>query len=224
MTYTDSYDIYMSTTKVAAAFHVKQLAFTTADSIDTELTFADNAVPGIGKAGQAALEGEGISNAAQVVGWFLRVNGDRERFGEFLVENGCHASSVHRAEVGTVATVADKCSTFVLENADDAPVVLDVAAGTTQVAHNFAARQLSFADTLDSNPVPGLGAVGRERLLNSRYRITNAAQLVGHFMILNGDEQMFLDFLTGEGCGIQARHASTVLQAIRDKVPPFCSA
>ena len=86
MTYTDSYDIYMSTTNVAAAFHVKQLAFTT-DSIDTELTFADNAVPGIGKAGQAALEGEGISNAAQVVGWFLRVNGDRERFGEFLDAN-----------------------------------------------------------------------------------------------------------------------------------------
>ena len=43
-------------------------------------------------------------------------------------------------------------------------------------------------------------------------------------MILNGDEQMFLGFLSGEECRIQARHASTVLQAIRDKVPPFCSA
>ena len=222
----------MPNTIVAAGFHEKQLAFTTVGKAET--TFADFAVPGIGQAGRAALQAEGISNAAQVVGWFLRVNGDRARFGEFLIENGCHATSVNRAEVGTVATVADKCSTFVLEhtdgeNAAGAPAVVGVAAGTTQVAQDFAARQLSFADTFDSNPVPGLGAVGRERLINSGYRITNAAQLVGHFMILNGDEQMFLNFLTadlltGEGCGIQARHARTVLEAVQDKVAPFCSA
>jgi hypothetical protein len=152
------------------------------------------------------------------------VNGDRARFGEFLIENGCHAASVNRAEVGTVATVADKCSSYVLEEADDAPAAVDVAAGTTQVARNFEAKQPSFADTFDSNPVPGLGAVGRERLINSGYHITNAAQLVGHFMILNGDEEMFLGFLTGEECGVQARHAQTVLRAISDKVAPFCSA
>ena len=212
----------MPNTIVAAGFHEKQLAFTTVGKAET--TFADFAVPGIGQAGRAALQAEGISNAAQVVGWFLRVNGDRERFGEFLIENGCHAASVNRAEVGTVATVAEKCMSYVLEEADDAPAVVDAAAGTTQVAQNFAARQLSFADTFDSNPVPGLGAVGRGRLISSRYGITNAVQLVGHFMILNGDEQEFLGFLTGEECGVQERHARTVLRAISEKVAPFCSA
>jgi hypothetical protein len=35
--------------------------------------------------------------------------------------------------------------------------------------------------------------------------VTNAVQLIGHFMILNGDEEMFLTFLTE--CGVKAQHA-----------------
>jgi hypothetical protein len=53
------------TTAVAAAFLETQLAFTTDG--EEETTFNDNAVPGIGDAGKAALEDEGISNAAQVI-------------------------------------------------------------------------------------------------------------------------------------------------------------
>ena len=216
----------MPNTIVAAGFHEKNLAFTTDGKAET--TFADFAVPGIGKAGRAALQAKGISNAAQVVGWFLRVNGDRERFGELLIENGCDAGWVNRAGVGTVAAVAEKCSSYVLEE-PDGPVAATGQPGMTQVSQRFERKQLSFADTFDSNPVPGLGRVGRACLLSSAFRITNAVQLVGHFMVLNGDEQMFLtfltaDLLTGEGCGIQARHARTVLEAVQDKVAPFCSA
>jgi hypothetical protein len=52
------------TTAVAIAFLETQLAFTTDG--EEETTFNDNAIPGIGDAGKAALEDEGISNAAQV--------------------------------------------------------------------------------------------------------------------------------------------------------------
>jgi hypothetical protein len=46
------------------AFLETQLAFTTDG--EEETTFNDNAIPGIGDAGKAALDDEGISNAAQV--------------------------------------------------------------------------------------------------------------------------------------------------------------
>jgi len=99
----------MSTTAVADNFQATQLFFKKGDA---EATFADLGVPGIGPAGQKNLvDGNenfdgGITNAAQVVGYFLRLNGDKDKMRALLVDKcGCHAPSVDNVPSGTLAAL-----------------------------------------------------------------------------------------------------------------------
>ena len=75
---------------------------------DQDTTFADNPVPGIGDRGRQALEdGPGASNATQVVGWYLRLNGDDEAMAEFLIDKcGCHGPSVQTAEAAVLESAS----------------------------------------------------------------------------------------------------------------------
>ena len=135
---------------------------------DQETTFADNPVPGIGDKGREALEAEGISNAAQVTGWYLRLNGNDEAMCEFLVDKcGCHGPSVKKDGSGTLSVLREKCGQFVLEEPDAVGAAAPDAAGTTQVMANFLSKQLSWKDDFDSFPVPGLGKVGRAKLVRT---------------------------------------------------------
>eukprot|EP01052_Picozoa_sp_SAG31_P004005 SAG31_NODE_161_length_21899_cov_16.832844_5_plen_153_part_00 len=137
----------MSTTQVAAKFLETQLAFTTDGENETK--FGDNPVPGIGDAGRAALEERGITNAPQVVGWYLRLNGDDEKMEEFLVDVcGCHRPSVTKEVSGTLAVLRQKAEQFVLDEPDAAGGAVAAAAGTTQVMANFMSKQLSWQDDL----------------------------------------------------------------------------
>eukprot|EP01049_Picozoa_sp_SAG25_P015188 SAG25_NODE_2984_length_1281_cov_1.046531_1_plen_217_part_01 len=98
-------------TAVAANFLSTQLAFTKeVDGEKEEMTFEDLPVPGIGDAGRKALidgteDGDfagGICNAAQVVGWYLRHNGDTAAMGAMLVDQcSCHGPSVNKEGSGT---------------------------------------------------------------------------------------------------------------------------
>lgn len=221
----------MSTTQVAANFLSTQLSFTTEDGT-TEQTFADLPVPGIGDAGRKILsEGNadlgfdgGITNAAQVVGWYMRVNGDDEKMRELLVDKcGCHGPSVSKEGSGTLATLKEKCSGFIMEDVDATAAPAEKTEGTTKVFAGFMSKQLSWADTWESNPVPGLGEVGRGKL-EEMDGITNAAMLLGQFMVLNGDEDEFVEYLLE--CGLRKQEITKdngILQAVREKIAPFCS-
>ena len=37
----------------------------------------------------------------------------------------------------------------------------------------------------------------------SEFKITNAAQLIGHYMILNGDDEEFVEFLVTHSLGLE---------------------
>ena len=215
----------MSTTQVATAFLSSQLAFEVEEGHET--TFADNPVPGIGGKGREALEAEGITNAAQVTGYYLRVNGDDEKMCAFLVDRiGCHGPSVKKDGSGTLSALREKCGEFVLEEPDAVGAAAPDAAGTTHVFANFLSKQLSWKDDFDSFPVPGLGKVGRAKLVRtpaihyclvccrliadrgyfqaeSKFNITNPAQLIGHYMSLNGDDEEFVEFLVTHSLGLE---------------------
>lgn len=213
----------MSTTQVAAKFLESQLAFTTDG--ENETVFSDNPVPGIGDVGRANLEECAITNAAQVVGWYLRLNGDDEKMEDFLVKNGCHKPSVVKEGSGTLAVLRQKAEQFVLPEPDAAGGAVAAAEGTTQVMANFMSKQLSWKDDLDSFPVPGIGAVGRQKLRESQFQIGNAVQLIGHYMILNGDDNEFVEFMVTE-CGLRKQEVTKdngVLAAIKEKIATFCS-
>ena len=102
---------------VAAKFLETQLHFTEADS-----SFSDMHVPGIGAAGQRRLRdanpgsgiGGGITNAAQVVGWFMRLGGDAERTRTLLVDKcGCHAPFVTKPVGGELRECMNAvCSSY----------------------------------------------------------------------------------------------------------------
>jgi hypothetical protein len=99
----------MTTTAVAANFLSTQLSFTKEGG--EEMTFEDLPVPGIGEAGRRSLcEGNGgsfdggITNAAQVVGWYLRMGGEEEQMRALLVDKcGCHGPSVTKEGSGEFA-------------------------------------------------------------------------------------------------------------------------
>jgi hypothetical protein len=55
---------------------------------------------------------------------------------------------------------------------------------SVQVFAGFMSKQLSWKDTLDSNPVPKIGAVGREKLAE-KDGITSPVQLIGQYLIHN---------------------------------------
>jgi len=226
----------MTTTAVAANFLSTQLAFTkeAADGTREDMTFDDLPVPGIGPAGREKLtngnlgdggdfEG-GISNAAQVVGWYLRQNGDDAAMGSMLVDTcGCHGPSVHKEGSGTLAALREKCAGFVMEAPDEVAMEPEVAAGTTKVFAGFMSKQLSWQDTFDSNPVPGLGQVGRDKL-KERDGIERPIQLIGQYMLLQGEEDEFVEYLLE--CGLRKQEINKengILHAIREKIAPFCS-
>lgn len=234
----------MSTTQVNAAFQETQLRFGD--------TFADLSVPGIGEKGTAKLvagnetskiEGGfagGITNAAQVVGYFLRLNGDAEKMRELLVDKcGCHAPSVDPApgtklalkNGGTLAALSLKCEGCIAPEVDTSSAPVTAAAGTTKVMADFLSKQMSWKDTLESNPVPGLGPAGRKKM--EADGITNVVQLIGLFMMLDGDEEAFVEYLLGCEIGEQyIRSERTkrdgtampgVLEAISEKATAICS-
>jgi hypothetical protein len=99
----------MTATAVAANFLSTQLSFTQEGG--EEMTFEDLPVPGIGEAGRRSLcEGNGgsfdggITNAAQVVGWYLRMGGEEEQMRALLVDKcGCHGPSVTKEGSGEFA-------------------------------------------------------------------------------------------------------------------------
>merc|ERR1719311_757762 len=110
----------------------------------------DNPMPGIGQSGQAALQKFGITNSAQLVGHYLRLNGDDQLMERFLVaECGCHGPSVCRDGVGTLAALRDKCAGFVASEPQNKLQKSKPAAGTTQVMAGFLQRQLSWSDNFD---------------------------------------------------------------------------
>eukprot|EP01052_Picozoa_sp_SAG31_P004007 SAG31_NODE_161_length_21899_cov_16.832844_7_plen_53_part_00 len=50
-------------------------------------------------------------------------------------------------------------------------------------------------------------------------------QLIGHYMILNGDDDEFVEFMITE-CGLRKQEVAKdngVLAAIKEKIAPFCS-
>ena len=86
----------------------------------------------------------------------------------------------------------------------------------------FQSKQMSWQDTFDSNPVPGLGDVGRAKLQEIDC-VENAAQLVGLFMTYNGDEDEFTEHLLE--CRIRRQDIEKdngILQAITEKLATFC--
>jgi len=215
------------TTAVAENFLSTQLFFNKGGA---EATFADLKVPGIGDAGQKNLvEGNenfegGITNAAQVVGYYLRLNGDADAMRALLVDKcGCHGPSVDReGSAGTLGALQAKCEGFIAAEADESSAPAEAAAGTTKVMAAFQSKQLSWQDDFDSNPVPGLGKVGREKLKEND-GVENAAQLVGLFMTFNGDDDDFTEHLLE--CGLRKQEIEKdngVLQAVKEKLATFC--
>ena len=79
--------------------------------------------PGVGAAGEQALQegraggfGGGVTSAAQLVGYYLRFNGDEERMRELLVDQcGCDAAEVARS---TLPELRRKCEGFVAPQED----------------------------------------------------------------------------------------------------------
>ena len=78
---------------------------------------------------------------------------------------GCHGPSVTKDVSGTLASLRKKCEPFVMPEVDASAPPATVADGTTKVMAAFQSKQMSWADTFDSNPVPGLGKVGRAKLM-----------------------------------------------------------
>jgi hypothetical protein len=94
---------------------------------------------------------------------------------------------------------------------------------SVQVFAGFMSKQLSWKDTLDSNPVPKIGAVGREKLAE-KDGITSPVQLIGQYLILQGDEDEFVEYLME--CGLRKQEITAdngALAAIREKVSVFCT-
>ena len=222
-------------TQVNARFQETQMQF--------GATFADLPVPGIGKSGRVKLVvgnetskatkqggfAGGITNAAQVVGYFLRLNGDRERMRQILVDQcGCYAPSVDK---DTLDALAEKCASFVLPDIDTTSAPSGAVAGTTQVMASFMSKQLSWQDTFQSNKVPGLGEAGIKRMKADG--ITTPVQLVGLYMMLDGDDEYFTGYLREE-CGIDEKYIRSertvngsvmpgILEAISNKAAEICS-
>ena len=212
-------------TQVEANFQATQLFFKHGDE---EATFADLPLPGIGASGREALSGGnasfdgGISNAAQVVGYFMRLNGDVDAMRALLVDKcGCDGPAVDKY---TLPALQTKCEAFVSPTVDTLTsprlsnaMSANAGKSTTQVKAAFMAKQLSWADDFDSNSVPGVGAQGRERL-RSQDGIANGVQLVGLYMMLNGDDDEFTEHLLGCGMRTQEIHSPNgTLSAVREK-------
>jgi hypothetical protein len=84
-------------------------------------------------------------------------------------------------------------------------------------------KQLSWQDTFESNPVPGLGKVGVDKL-KERDDIESPVQLIGQYM-LEQDEKQFVEYLLE--CGLRKQEINKqngILHAIREKVAQFCTA
>jgi hypothetical protein len=86
----------MTTTQVAKSFITTQLYFETEPGV--EATWDDLPVPGIGPdKGQPGLDKFGITNAAQIVGYFLQAaKGDEKAMADFLITHGCSTQHVPR--------------------------------------------------------------------------------------------------------------------------------
>jgi len=217
----------MTTTQVAENFLGTQLFFTKEGE---EATFEHLGVPGIGPAGcKNLVDGNenfdgGVTNAAQVMGYFLRLNGDTDAMKALLVDKcGCHKPSVEKAESGTLAALQAKCEGFISAEASESAESAETPPeGTTKVMAAFQSKQLSWADTFDSNPVPGLGEVGRAKLSESG--IGNAVQLIGLFMTYNGDPEAFTEDLLERGLRRQEIEKDNgILQALTEKMSAFCA-
>lgn len=218
------------TTVVAAKFLETQLRFTEASGEDS--SFKHLPMPGIGAAGQRCLlEGNpsttfdgGVTNAAQVVGWYMRLGGDAEQARRLLVDTcGCHAPSITKPINGTLAALREKCSGFVMDGTPaPAPAPAAAAGPETMVYARWLSRQLAWADTLDSNPVPGLGSVGRGRMVAAG--VDSPAKLIGQFMIFNGHEEDFVEWCV-QTVGLRSqdvRGEKKLLAGIKAKLAAFC--
>ena len=219
------------TTVVAAKFLETQLHFTEASGENS--SFKHLPMPGIGAAGQRRLlEGNpsttfdgGVTNAAQVVGWYMRLGGDAEQARRLLVDTcGCHAPSITKPINGTLAALREKCSGFVMDGAPGAPAPAAGAAPATvsKVMAAWQSTQLSWADTLDSNPVPGLGGVGRGKMV--AVGVDSPAKLIGQYMIYNGNDEDFVEWCV-DVVGLRAQDVSgdnRLLAGIKSKLVSFC--
>jgi hypothetical protein len=96
-------------------------------------------------------------------------------------------------------------------------------ATAVQVFAGFMSKQLSWQDTFESNPVPGLGKVGVDKL-KERDGIESPVQLIGQYMLMQGDEEDFVEYLLE--CGLRKQEINKqngILHAIREKIAPFCT-
>ena len=177
------------TTQVAENFLAKQLSF-------SDKSFEDNPVPGIGEKGRAKMNENKITNAAQVMGIYLLLDGNDDKMYEILVTNcECHGPSVKKdfEHGGTLAVLREKCKNFIKGPANGgletltsgvpfeaggggaagpapAPAPAPASGGTTQVMDNFISKQMSWDDDFDKFPVPGLGKVGRGKIANNSWK------------------------------------------------------
>jgi hypothetical protein len=206
----------MTTTQVAKSFITTQLYFETEPGV--EATWDDLPVPGIGPdKGQPGLNKFGITNAAQIVGYFLQAaKGDEKVMADFLISHGCSAQHVKNS---TVPSLRIKCEGFVSETVDDSAPPQHVPAGTTAVYANFMSKQMSWADDWESLRVPGIGDVGKAKLAS--YNICNALGLIGMFMVYNGSEDEIVKLLLGCGIRQQDLERNQTIEAIRAKTMTF---
>ena len=83
-------------------------------------------------------------------------------------------------------------------------------------------RQLAWGDTLDSNSVPGLGPVGRAKMVAAG--VDSPAKLVGQYMVFNGHDEDFVDWCV-QTVGLRSqdvRGANRLLDGIKRKICAFC--
>ena len=159
------------------------------------------------------------------MGWWMRLGGDHEAMRKLLVDTcNCHASSVTKPTSGTLDALKEKCSAFIMDGAPGAPAPAAGAApaGTTKVMAAWQSTQLSWADTLDSNPVPGLGAKGREKMV--AVGVDSPAKLIGQYMIYNGNDEDFVEWCV-DVVGLRAQDVNgdnKLLAGIKSKLESFC--
>jgi hypothetical protein len=206
----------MTTTQVAKSFITTQLYFETEPGV--EATWDDLPVPGIGPdKGQPGLDKFGITNAAQIVGYFLQAaKGDEKAMADFLITHGCSTQHVKNS---TVPSLRIKCEGFVSETVDDSAPPQHVPAGTTAVYATFMSKQMSWADDWESLPVPGIGDKGKAKL--AKHNICNALGLIGLFMVNNGSEDEIVELLLECGIRQQDLEKNQTIEAIRAKTMTF---
>jgi len=186
-------------------------------------------VPEVGQAGITHLKNRDppITTKQQLMGHFMTLNCDKERFAELLVAAGLQPHRAVKCAEAFAAKAAEFCQQPGHEFVDLFGAHTKKGAGEVTLAQLTFSTNMLRTDPLKPGMVPGIGEAGIDKLRTGGYKgsaITTACQLMGYFIRLGRDQDEFFKLvLEPAGVRMQDLKKQKTLESFEQKAAMFCT-